>query len=89
MQNLERNDANELIHKTETDLQTREWICDHAGWEGGQRDSYRVWYQCVHIAIFKMGKQQGPIVYYKELCSILCNNQMGKEFLKEWIHIYI
>ena len=31
MQNLERNDTHELIHKTETDLQTREWIYDHAG----------------------------------------------------------
>ena len=29
-------------------------------------------------AVFKMDDQQGPTVYHRELCSILCNNLNGK-----------
>ena len=29
-----------------------------------------------------MGKQQGPTVYHKKLCSILCNNLNGKRIWK-------
>ena len=35
------------------------------------------------LLYLKWIKKQGPIVYYKELCSILCNNQMGKDFVKK------
>ena len=51
-----------LFTKQKLTYRLREWIYDYAGWEGRQKDSYRVWDQHVHTAIFKMGKQQGPIV---------------------------
>ena len=57
MQNLKRNDTNELIYKTET-YRPREWTY---GYQGG-RDSLGVWDWHVHTAIFKMDNQQGPTV---------------------------
>ena len=42
----------------------------------------------MHTAIFKINNQQGPTVKHRELCSIFCNNLMGKEFEKEYICMY-
>ena len=39
-----------------------------------------------------MGNQQGPTVWHREHCSMLCinNNQfLGKEFEKEYIYVHI
>ena len=47
-------------------------------WLPGGKD----WGVCdghVHIAIFKMDNQQGPIVQHRELCSMLCCNPDGRE----------
>ena len=53
MQNLERNDTNELIYKTEKQThRLREWVRG--------TDSQGVWDGHVHSAIFKMDNQQGP-----------------------------
>ena len=48
-----KNDTNELIYKTEADLQTQRmdlWLPEE---KHGGRDSYEVWYQHVHTAMFK------------------------------------
>ena len=37
----------------------------------GGRDSQGIWDARVHIAIFKMDNQQGPMVQRRELCSVL------------------
>jgi len=42
------------------------------------RDSQGVWDGHVHTAIFEMDNQQGSIVLYRELCSILCSNLDGR-----------
>ena len=50
---MKRNDTNELIYKTEADLQTQRmnfWLPEE---KHGGRDSYKVWYQHVHTAMFK------------------------------------
>ena len=39
-----------------------------------------IWDRHVHSAILKMDNQQGPIVYHKELCSMLCGSLDGKSF---------
>ena len=41
------------------------------------RGSEGVWDGHVHTAVFKMGNQQRPTVYYVELCSVLCGSQDG------------
>ena len=41
-----------------------------------------------HTAIFKLDNQQGPTVQHRELCSIFCNNLIGKRIWKR-IHICI
>ena len=45
----------------------------------GGRESLGVWDGHVHTAIFKMDNQQGPTVWYRELCSMLCGSLDGKE----------
>ena len=62
MQNLKRNDTNELTYKRERDSQT-------------QRTN--LWLS-VHTAIFKMNNQQGPTVQPMELCSMLCGSLDGR-----------
>jgi len=46
------------------------------GWEGWGEGT--VWDQCVHTAIFKMDNQQGPTVWHRELCSMLCGSLDGR-----------
>ena len=43
----------------------------------GEKDSQVVGDRHVHIAILKMVIQQGPIVQYMELCSMLCGSLDG------------
>ena len=43
----------------------------------GENDSQVVGDRHVHIAILKMDNQQGPIVQYMELCSMLCGSLDG------------
>ena len=47
------------------------------GYQGG-RDSYGVWDQHIHTAIFKMDNQQGPTKQHRELCSVLCGSLNGR-----------
>ena len=44
----------------------------------GHRDSEGVWDGHVHIAIFKMENQQGPMVQHRELCSMSCGSLGGR-----------
>ena len=45
--------------------------------------------QHVHIALFKIGSQQGPTVLQRELCSMYGPARMGGKFGEEWIHVYV
>ena len=72
MQTLKRHDTNELIYKTETDLQTKIrnlWLLEWGRMEG--RGSQGVWDGCVHTAIFKMDNQQGPNVQHMKLVNVV------------------
>ena len=56
------------------------------------RDSEEVWDRHAHTAIFKMDNQQGPTVWHREHCSMLCinNNEfLRKANLKKNIYMYI
>ena len=64
MQNLKKNDTNELIYKTETDSQTQRMNLQGEGWGG--RDRLGVWDLYVHTAVFKIDNQQGPTVKIRE-----------------------
>ena len=44
--------------------------------DGKEREG--VWDGHVHTATFKMDKQQGPTVQYRELCSVLCGSLDGR-----------
>ena len=39
----------------------------------GERDRLGVWDQQIQTTMYKADKQQGPIVYHRELCPISCN----------------
>ena len=41
--------------------------------KGGGRDKLGVWDQQIHTTIYKVDKQQGPTVQYRELYSISYN----------------
>ena len=61
MQNLKKNDTNELIYKTEIDSQT--WWTDLWLWgRKGRRDIFGVWDWHVYTAIYKIYNQQAPSV---------------------------
>ena len=55
----------------------------------GGRGSWGVWEGHVHGAVFKMDNQQGPTVQHMEFCSVLCGSLNGKDFVGEWIHVYV
>ena len=37
-----------------------------------------MWDRHVHTAVFKVDDQQGPTVWHKELCSMLCGSLDGR-----------
>ena len=53
------------------------------------RENSGVWGQYVHIAMFKMDNQQGPIAQHMELCSMLCGSLDGRGVWGRWIHVCI
>ena len=58
--------------------------------EDGGRDSWGVWDGRVHTAIFKMDNQQGPAVWHREFCSMLCGSLDGKRVMGVgggWIYV--
>ena len=70
-----KNHTNELIHKTETDLQiskTNLWFPKGKGGRG--EDKSGGWDGRKHAAIDKTDNQQGPTVWHRELSSILCDD---------------
>ena len=70
MQNL-KYDTNELIYETEIDTQTKRtdlWL-----WGGGGKEGLGVWDQQMQTIMYKMDKQQGPIVQHRERYSISCD----------------
>ena len=58
-------------------------------WLPGGRDSYGAGDGYVHTAIFKMENQQGPIVQFMELYTMLGDILDGVRFGGEWIHVYV
>ena len=44
----------------------------------GGRDSWGIWEEHVHTAMFEMDNQQGPTVFHRELCSMLCGSLDGR-----------
>ena len=73
MQNL-KYDANELICETEADPQTERthlWL--PRGRVEGARDGLGLWNQQMQTIIYRMDRQQGPIVQHRELYSIPCD----------------
>ena len=75
-QNLKINDTNEPIKQKETH-KLREWTYGCQGKNAGEGE----WESLdghVHTAIFKMGNHQGPTVWQRELCSMLCDSLDGK-----------
>ena len=55
----------------------------------GERDSLGVWNEHVHTAIFKMDKQQGPVVWHMGLCSVECGSQDGRPSSGENGYMYM
>ena len=58
-----------------TDLENELMV---TGGKMGGRDSQGVWDRRVHTAIFKMDNQQGPTLWHRELCSMLCGSLDGR-----------
>ena len=54
-----------------------------------RKDSQRLWEGHVHTAIFKMDKQQRPIVQHMELAQYQVPDWMRGRFGGEWIHVYV
>ena len=79
-------DTNELIYKTETDLENKVMVTK--GEKGWLRYKSRVWNQQIQTTIYKIDKQQGPIVQHREQYSI-SYNLYGKESEKEQIYNYL
>jgi len=70
-----KNDANELISKTEPDLQKSKtnMVTKGETWETGGINP-EVWIN-IHIllSIYMVDNQQGPHVWHRELYSIFCD----------------
>ena len=43
------------------------------------RDCHGAWKGLVHTDIFKMDSQQGPTVWHREICSLLCSSLDGRK----------
>ena len=74
--------TNELIYKTETDLQISQTNLrlpkrKHRGGQWG-RDKSGAWEEHTHATIYKIDSQQGPTVEHRELCLIFSDNLYEK-----------
>ena len=58
-------------------------------WQGRMGGCQGIWGGHVHSAIFRIDNQQGPTVYHRELCSVVCGSLERREFGGEWIHAYV
>ena len=76
--NFKKNDTNELIYKTETDLIDFENKPMVAKGETWGRDKLGAWDEHTHTTVYQTDNQQVPAVEHGELYSILCNNLNGK-----------
>ena len=82
--NFLKNDTNELIHKTETDIQiSKNKLRLPKGKYVGGRGKSGAWDEHIHTTTYKMDNQQQLTIYYRELCSILCDNLYEKRILKK------
>ena len=71
MQNLKYG-TNEPMYETETDSQTEnKHVVAKAGVQ--RRKGLGVWDQPMQTIIYRMDKQQGPTIQYRELYSISCD----------------
>ena len=63
------NDTNELVYETEIDLQKKTlWLPKG---EAVGRDKWVVWDEQTQTTIYKIGSQQEPSIWYRELYSVL------------------
>ena len=71
MWNLKKKNTNELIFRTETDLQTLKklWLPKGTGWQG--RDGLEVWDWHIHTVVSGMTGPWGPAVEERTLINIL------------------
>ena len=46
--------------------------------KGGEEDNLGGWTLHTHATVCKIYNQQGPTIWQRELCSILCYNLSGK-----------
>ena len=78
---------NELTRQRLIGLENGLMVAERVGKDGG-RNRQGVWDGHVHIAIFKMDKQQG---LYSTWNSAQCYVEawIGEVFGGEWIHVYV
>ena len=48
-----------------------------------------MWDGHVHTALFKIENQQGPTIYHRELCLMLCGSLDGRVLGGEWVQVYV
>ena len=75
-------DTNELIYKTEADSQTQKtdlWLSKGKGGKRGINQEFGI---SRYKPLYKIGKQQGPIVQHRELYQYPVVNHSVKEFEK-------
>ena len=62
MWNLIKNDTNEFIYKTETDLRISKTNYGYQRGNMGGRDKSGAWDEHIHTAIYKIHNQQGHTI---------------------------
>ena len=71
-----KNDKNQLMYKTETDLQIPKTNTVTKG--GGRINQEPEINEHILLYIYKRDNQQGPTVQHRELYSTFCDNQYEK-----------
>ena len=78
-------DTNELIYKTETDLQilrTNLWLPKGECGINQELGMNTHTHTHTHTTIYKIDNQEGPTVQHRELYSVFCDNLYEKRILK-------
>ena len=75
---MEKDDANELIYKTETLTDLREWTYVYQRRTGGGRDKLGVRDSHMPATTYEIDNQQGSTVEHKKLYSLFSNKLYGE-----------
>ena len=75
-----------ILMKQEQTHSHREQTCGCQGGVGG-RDGLGVWGQQMQTIIYRIDRQQGPIIQHRELYSISCDKPLEKNRKKN-VYIY-